>query len=74
MMAWSPATKAPVTAETIILPRFADSTEFVKWLPNARGKFVLVAAPQPTCRPTEDWQQNATPESKAAHPLKNEAE
>src|SRR3954467_1413584 len=26
MMAWSPATKAPITAETIILPRFADST------------------------------------------------
>jgi len=66
MLGYSPGTgKKDLTATTIILPRFADSTEFVKWLPGARGKFVLVAAPQPTCRPTEDWQQNATPESKA---------
>jgi len=66
MLGYSPGTnKKDLTATAIILPRFADSTEFVKWLPNARGKFVLVAAPQPTCRPTEDWQQNATPESKA---------
>ena len=66
MLGYSPGTnKKDLTATTIILPRFADSTEFVKWLPSARGKFVLVAAPQPTCRPTEDWQQNATPESKA---------
>ncbi len=66
MLGYSPGTKKrDLTATTIILPRFADSTEFVKWLPNARGKFVLVAAPQPTCRPAEDWQQNATPESKA---------
>ena len=66
MLGYSPGTnKKDLTATTIILPRFADSTEFVKWLSNARGKFVLVAGPQPTCRPTEDWQQNATPESKA---------
>jgi len=66
MLAYSPGTgKRDLTASTVILPRFADSTEFVRWLPTARGKFVLVAAPQPTCRTTEDWQQNATPESKA---------
>lgn len=66
MLAWSPGTKSKdVTAPTVILPRFADSTEFVKWLPQAKGKFVLVSAPQPTCRPTENWQQHATPASKA---------
>lgn len=65
MLGYSPGTgKRDITATTIILPRFADSTEFVKWLPHARGKFVLVSAPQPTCRPREDWATNATPESK----------
>jgi hypothetical protein len=66
MLGYSPGTgKKDLTATTIILPRFADSTEFVKWLPNARGKFILVSAPQPTCRPSEDWDTNATPESDA---------
>jgi hypothetical protein len=66
MLGFSPGTGGKdVTASTIILPRFADSTEFVKWLPTARGKFVLVAAPQPTCRPREDWDSNATAASKA---------
>ncbi len=66
MVGYSPGTgKKDLTATTIILPRFADSTEFVKWLPNARGKFILVSAPQPTCRPREDWATNATPESRA---------
>ncbi len=66
MLAWSPGTKSKdITANTIVLPRFADSTEFVKWLPQAKGKFVLVSAPQPTCRPTDNWTQHATPASKA---------
>ncbi len=66
MLAWSPGTKSKdVTAATVVLPRFADSTEFVKWLPKAKGKFVLVSAPQPTCRPTESWTANATAASKA---------
>ncbi len=66
MLAWSPGTKKKdLTAPTIILPRFADSTEFVRWLPQAKGKLVLVSAPQPTCRPTDSWAANATPASKA---------
>lgn len=66
MLGWSPGTgKRDLTATTIILPHFKDSTEFVRWLPKARGKFVLVAPAQPTCRPRSDWQENATPESAA---------
>jgi len=66
MLAWSPGTKSKdITANTVVLPRFADSTEFVKWLPQAKGKFVLVSAPQPTCRPSDNWTQHATPASKA---------
>jgi hypothetical protein len=66
MLGFSPGTKKKdVTAATIILPRFKDSTEFVAWLPQAKGKFVLLAAPMPTCRPTADWATNATPDVKA---------
>jgi hypothetical protein len=65
MVGYSPGTGGKdVTAEAIILPRFADSTEFVQWLPQARGKLVLVSASLPTCRPTDDWTQFATPESR----------
>ena len=66
MLAWSPGTKRkPVRAEAIVLPKFQDSTEFVKWLPAAKGKIVLVSPAWPTCRPSEDWIRWATPESKA---------
>jgi hypothetical protein len=53
-----------IVAGTIILPMVQDSTEFVKWLPNAKGKFVLISAAYPTCRPEEEWAAQATPESK----------
>ncbi len=52
-------------ATTIILPMVADSNEFVKWLPKAKGKLVLISAAYPTCRPEEEWAVMATPESKA---------
>ncbi len=64
MLGYSPGTnKKDVTAEAVLLPHFADSTEFVKWLPQARGKLVMVSAPLPTCRPQDDWDFNATPAS-----------
>jgi hypothetical protein len=67
MLAWSPGTRGrPVTAEAIVLPKFADSTEFVKWLPQARGKIVLLSPAWPTCRPSEDWIRFSTPAARAA--------
>ena len=66
MLGFSPGTnRKDLSASTVILPRFADSAEFVRWLPQARGRLVLVSAPEPTCRPAEDWDQNATPASRA---------
>jgi hypothetical protein len=65
MLGFSPGTKRKdLTAPTVILPRFADSSEFVAWLPQAKGRLVLVSAPQSTCRPVENWEKHATPESK----------
>jgi hypothetical protein len=64
MLAWSPGTNGKaVNAEVIVLPKFADSTEFVKWLPQAKGKIVLLSPAWPTCRPSEDWMRWGTPES-----------
>ena len=54
-----------LVATTIILPMVSDSNAFVRWLPNARGKLVLISAAYPTCRPEEEWQAMATPASKA---------
>jgi carboxypeptidase Q len=66
MLGWSPGTGSQnVIAETIILPRFNSTAEFEAWLPQVRGKYVLVSAPQPTCRPRSEWEQHATPQSLA---------
>jgi len=66
MLAWSPGTAGKaVKAEAIVLPKFKDSTEFVAWLPKAKGKIVLLSPAFPTCRPSEDWLRFATPASKA---------
>ena len=66
MVGYSPGTGGEaVTLETVILPMFRDSTEFVAWLPQARGKLVMISAALPTCRPQDDWAMNALPASKA---------
>jgi len=65
MVGYSPGTGGrDVTLEPIVLPRFKDSTEFVAWLPKAKGKLVMISAALPTCRPQDDWAANATAESK----------
>ncbi len=67
MLAWSPGTGSKdVTASTVILPKFEDSSAFVRWLPQAKGKFVLISPAMPTCRPTDNWAAFASPESKVA--------
>src|SRR5262249_18021312 len=35
------------------------------WLPQAKGKIVMVSPAWPTCRPSEDWFRWSTPESMA---------
>lgn len=59
-LAFSPSTKKPVKGETIILADVADSIAFQKWLPNVKGKFVLISMPQPTGRPDYNWREFAT--------------
>lgn len=66
MLAYSPGTGGrDLVAPTVILPLFPDSLAFQRWLPQAKGKLVLVSPPQPTCRPTDNWATHATPASRA---------
>ena len=64
LLAWSPGTNGrDVTGPAIVLPEFRDSTAFLAWLPQVRGKFVLISYAQPTCRPDEQWESLAAPGS-----------
>jgi carboxypeptidase Q len=64
LLAWSAGTGGKdVTGDVIILADAPDSSAFVQWLPQVKGKYVLVSMPQPTCRPDQNWQEFATPES-----------
>ena len=47
----------------IIIPEVKDSVEFKAWLPNAKGKFVMISMNQPTGRPDYNWQEFGTKES-----------
>lgn len=59
-LAWSPSTKKPVTAEVITLPEIKDSLDFQRWLPNVKGKFVMISMNEPTGRPDYNWKEFAT--------------
>ena len=65
MLAWSPGTPRgrPVRAPVVILPDVADSSGLVAWLPQARGKFVLISFAQPTCRADDSWEKWAVTSS-----------
>jgi hypothetical protein len=61
MLGWSPGTRGPIEGEVILPPDFADTNAFNAWLPQARGKFVLVMPAELTCRPDEKWVELARP-------------
>jgi hypothetical protein len=63
MLAWSPGTNGPVEGDAVLAPDVADSAAFESWLPKARGKFVLMSFAEPSCRPDENWDRLARPES-----------
>ncbi|HEX2077313.1 MAG TPA: M20/M25/M40 family metallo-hydrolase [Longimicrobium sp.] len=63
LLAYSRGTPGPVTGEVVLLPDVADPAAFQAWLPSVRGRFVLVNQAPLTCRPIENWQQWAKPET-----------
>ncbi len=60
-LAWSPNTGGKtITAGLIIIPEVKDSAAFVQWLPNVKGKFVMISMMQPTGRPDYNWKEFGT--------------
>jgi len=60
-LAWSPSTNGKtINAEAIILPGITDSASFQKWLPNVKGKIVLISMNQISGRPEKNWEEFAT--------------
>lgn len=63
-LAWSPSTgKKGVTGELVTLPTVANSSEFNNWLPNVKGKMVMISMKEMTGRPDYNWEEFATEES-----------
>ncbi|NVK49721.1 MAG: M20/M25/M40 family metallo-hydrolase, partial [Cyclobacteriaceae bacterium] len=63
-LAWSPASpEGGASGEVIILPDLQDSAAFQAWLPNVKGKYVMISAPQLTGRPDYNWEEWSTEES-----------
>lgn len=65
MQAWSPGTDGPVTAGVVAFPEISTQAELDTFLGTVRGKFVLLTPGEPTCRPADNWEEWATPESLA---------
>jgi len=59
-LAWSPSTKKPINAEAIVLPLVADSIAFKAWLPNVKGKLILISLNPISGRPDKNWEEFAT--------------
>jgi hypothetical protein len=64
ILAWSEGTGGQwVEGDVVVPPSFASVDEVRSWLGTVRGKFVALSFPEPTCRPDDNWEKLATPES-----------
>ncbi|HEX5004217.1 MAG TPA: M28 family peptidase [Gemmatimonadales bacterium] len=63
LLAWVPGTKGkPVDGPVVILPDAADSAAFAGASKSVKGAYVLISAPEPTCRPDSSYKESALPE------------
>jgi hypothetical protein len=63
LLAWSAGTRGkPVEAPVMILPDAADSAGFAGALKSVKGYYVLVSAPESTCRPDSSYKESALPD------------
>ena len=64
LLAWSAGTRRPVEGVVVALEG-TSKAELDRWLPTARGKFVLISPPEIMCRARQELEKNATPETVA---------
>jgi hypothetical protein len=57
MLAWSPGTPGEITAPVVIIPRVPGPAERAAFLASVRGQAVLIAPPEPSCRPGDNWER-----------------
>ena len=60
---WSPGTKGTVQAAVVVQPDVQNAAQFAAWLPRARGKFVLLNFPWPSCRPDTELKASMAPDA-----------
>jgi carboxypeptidase Q len=65
-MGWSPGTNNQWRdGEVVVIPENVTTPEaFAAWVPSARGKFVILNAPQLSCRMPSQWSEFGTVESR----------
>ena len=60
---WSPGTRGTIEGGVVVQPDVRNAAEFEAWLPRARGKFVLLSFPWPSCRPDADLREHVSRET-----------
>lgn len=73
ILAWSPATDGPVEGRVVAPPADLTAETAEAWLATLDGAFVLLDAPEPTCRASQELVANARPETVAAIAAEREA-
>jgi len=60
LLAWVPGTKGkPVDGPVMILPDAADSAAFASAIKSVKGAYVLISAPELTCRTSDSYKESA---------------
>jgi hypothetical protein len=64
MWVGSPSTGGPVEGDVVALPMIAlRDSEPSQWLPLVHDKWLLISPPEPTCRPDQNLEKLARPET-----------
>jgi hypothetical protein len=64
ILAFSPGTDGkPVEGGVVYIPEMRGPADFEAFLPQVKGKFVMVNFPEPTCRADAQWAEFAAPGS-----------
>ena len=63
ILAWSPGTDGPVEGAVLAPPAGLTPDSAPDWLATLDGAFVLLDAPEPTCRAAQELAANARPET-----------
>lgn len=59
LLGWSPGTAGPVEGRVLSLPPAGDAAALERWQREVRGSFVLISAPEVSCRPMDQWRAYA---------------